>query len=131
MKKLLLILTFVLLSGCIQIWDEEKKNFEMFSDIPIPEESVMNKRKTAIIGDNENWWGVLEFSMSNTVPVLFDYFSKEMKRFGWKELTFLKGESANHSLVFSRKGRVAQINFDFHKVEGTLIKITMSPKTEK
>ena len=123
------LLTLIFLSGCISIWNEEKRNFETFVDIPIPEESVMDKKKTAIIGESKNWWGVLEFSITNTVPVLFDYYKKEMRRFGWKEITFLKGETTNYSLVFSRNNRIAQIGFNFHPIEGTQIKIVMSQKT--
>ncbi len=130
MKKLLMIFAVVLTTGCVSQWSSEQRNFERFNDIPIPEHSFMDKRETAIIGEDANWWGVLKFSISNKVPVLFDYYSKEMKRFGWKNLTFLKGDASNNSIIFSKNKRIAQISFLAHPIEGTQVKIIMSPRTK-
>ncbi|MBN1783722.1 MAG: hypothetical protein JW812_02015 [Alphaproteobacteria bacterium] len=131
MKKILAPLFVVLLAACSSTyWSEEKKGFESFRDIPIPAYSYMDKKETSIVNHDDIWLGVLKFAVSNTVPVMFDYYQKEMKRFGWKQLTFSKEDYDNYTLIFMRKDRIAHISFMPHPIDGTHIKFVMSEKSE-
>jgi hypothetical protein len=131
MKKILAPLFAVLLVACTSTyWSQEKKSFESFRDIPIPAYSYMDKKETSVVNYKNAWLGVLKFAVSNTVPTMFDYYGHEMKRFGWTQLTFSKGDSEHYTLIFTRDDRVAHISFEPHPIDGTHVKFVMSEKSE-
>lgn len=131
MKKLFAPLLAVFLIACTSTyWSQEKKNFESFKDIPIPAYSYMDKKETSVVNYKDTWLGVLKFAVSNTVPVMFDYYQHEMDRFGWRQLTFSKSDSDNYALICTRGDRVAQISFKPHSIDGTHITFVMSEKAK-
>ncbi|MBN2676289.1 MAG: hypothetical protein JXR30_03495 [Alphaproteobacteria bacterium] len=130
MKKILAGLFVLTLMGCASPqWSQERQNFDRFKDIPVPERSLLDNRETSVIGKDNDWWGVIAFSAPYNLGAIFEYYTKEMKLFGWTQLTFSRGDF-QQSLIFTKNNRIAQISFTEHALDGTHIKFVMSPRTE-
>lgn len=99
--------------------------FSQFSDIPIPENASMNLDKTAIFGRENDWVGKITFTAPYSVGGVFDFYMSEMPKFGWSEITSVRGP--NSVLTYSRDSRVALIQLTPSNFQGTLIVLTMSP----
>lgn len=81
-------------------------NFAQFREIPVPEKSTMDLKKTLVFG-TEPLIGRLAFSAPYSQSNLFDFYMQEMPKFGWHEVTVVR--SANSFLTFSKDTRIATI----------------------
>ena len=105
-------------------------SFSQFSDIPIPEKATMNLDKTAIFGRENDWVGKITFSAPYSVGGVFDFYMSEMPKFGWEEITSVRG--ANSVLTYNRDTRVALIQLTPARFNGgTEVVLTMSPAPQK
>ncbi|MHA1549824.1 MAG: hypothetical protein ACTSXV_00035 [Alphaproteobacteria bacterium] len=130
MKKIYILAGALLLLGCSGYqMNQERQNFERFKNIPVPKNSIMDDRDTAVTGSDDDWSGVISFAAPYKLNAVFDYYEKEMKVFGWKQLTFSKGDF-HHSMIFTRANRIAQIQFEAHALDGTHVKFIVSPQVD-
>ena len=135
--KSLFALTLITLSACVSNQNVSSTNmgsdlpytFSQFSDIPIPEGATMNLDKTSIFGRENDWLGKMTFSAPYNVGGVFDFYMSEMPKFGWNEITSVRG--TNSVLTYSRDSRVALIQLEPSVFEGTNITFTMSPEPKK
>lgn len=100
-------------------------SFSNFTDIPIPERAEMSIDKTSIFGRDNNWLGKLVFSAPYSVGGVYDFYMEEMPKFGWSEITSVRGASS--VLTFIRGLRVALIQLSPSTFNGTNIIFTVSP----
>lgn len=104
-------------------------SFSNFSDIPIPEQSEMNMNQTAIYGRGNEWLGRLIFSTPYSVGGVYDFYVEEMKKFGWTEITSVRG--VNSVLTFMMNNRVALIQLQPSGFRGSDVLFTVSPAPNK
>jgi hypothetical protein len=99
--------------------------FSDFKDIPVPERSSMNMEKTSIFGRDANWVGKVVFSVPFAVSGVYDFYMSEMPKFGWIEITSVRGNTP--ALVFIQGKRVSLIQINPGSFEGSTITFTMAP----
>jgi hypothetical protein len=100
--------------------------FSEFSDVPVPEGATMNLDRTSIYGRENNWVGKVVFDAPYNTAGVFDFYINEMPKFGWNEITSVRG--GNPVMTFIRDSRVAliQLNSAFMSSDST-VTLTMSP----
>ncbi len=81
-------------------------SFAQFKELPIPEQAVMDLKRTLIFG-SEPLVGRLAFSTPYSQSSLFDFYIQEMPKFGWKELTTIR--TTTSIITFKRDTRIASI----------------------
>lgn len=81
-------------------------NFSQFKEIPIPEKAVMDLKKTMLFG-NSPLVGRLAFSAPYNQSNVFDFYTQEMPKFGWNEITVIRAQ--NSVMTFSKENRVATV----------------------
>ena len=91
-------------------------SFAQFKEIPIPEKSTMDLKRTLLFG-SEPLIGRLVFSAPYNQTSVFDFYMLEMPKFGWKEITMIR--SQNSVLTFARDNRIATIQLSSTAVSGT------------
>ncbi|MDR3126308.1 MAG: hypothetical protein LBT92_01600 [Rickettsiales bacterium] len=99
--------------------------FSDFKDIPVPEQSSMNMEKTSIFGRDANWVGKVVFGVPFAVSGMYDFYMSEMPKFGWVEITSVRGNTP--ALVFIQGKRVSLIQINPGSFEGSVVTFTMAP----
>ncbi|MCP4394743.1 MAG: hypothetical protein GY804_10830 [Alphaproteobacteria bacterium] len=100
--------------------------FSQFSDIPIPDNAVMNLERTLLLGSEGAWIGRLSISAPYGTSGLFDFYMSEMPRFGWTEVTVIRSQTS--VLTYKRNNRVATIQLIQENAERTDVLFTVSPE---
>ncbi len=105
--------------------------FSQFSDVPVPVDAAMNLDRTYIFGRDDKWLGRIVFTAPYAVGSVFDFYMEEMPKFGWKEVTSVRGSVS--VLTYSRKSRVAMIQLEPSSFQGTVVSFTVSltPETKE
>ncbi|MDR0367490.1 MAG: hypothetical protein LBH41_02850 [Rickettsiales bacterium] len=99
--------------------------FAEFSDIPIPERANMILDHTSIYGRGDDWVGKITYTVPYGVSGVFDFYISEMPRFGWDEITSVRGSSAAMSYVRGKRATMVQINPS--SLDGTVVTLNVSP----
>ena len=140
-KNIVSVIAMLVVTGCAEnhsinpntsqtpTGDSLPYSFSNFSDIPIPEQSEMNMNQTAIYGRGNEWLGRLIFVTPYSVGGVYDFYIEEMKKFGWTEITSVRG--VNSVLTFMRDNRVALIQLQPSTFRGTDVLFTVSPAPNK
>ena len=97
-----------------------------FNDVPIPAGASFDQSQSLILGSQAEWLGRLVLNTSNTARSLVEFYQNEMKRFGWTEITVVRGDPS--VLTFERGGRVATVQISERTLRGAQVGITMSPR---
>jgi hypothetical protein len=103
-----------------------QQSFTRFPDMPVPEGADIDLDRTLVFGAGEDWFGRLVISVSHSANDMFDYFKRELPRFGWDEVTSVR--SAVSVLTYTRQDRVATIQVQSSKFRGSNAVITVSPR---
>jgi hypothetical protein len=97
-----------------------------FNDIPLPAGASFDQEQSLILGSQNEWLGRLVLNTSNTPRSLVEFYSNEMRRFGWAEVTTVRGETS--VLTFARGNRVATVQITSRTLRGAQVNVTMSPR---
>jgi hypothetical protein len=126
-------LAALLLSGCntggstsSTSSDGAPAGLTQFTDVPIPSGASFDQSESLILGSQTEWLGRLVLNTSNTARSLVEFYQNEMKRFGWTEVTVVRGDPS--VLTFERGNRVATVQISERTLRGAQVAITMSPR---
>ena len=100
-------------------------SFAQFNDIPVPSGATMNLERSLLLGASEEWTGSLVYTSGTDTARVFDLYKAEMPKFGWTELTVIRGERSIMS--YQRGNRVATIEIQGRTIYGTRVSVTVSP----
>jgi hypothetical protein len=100
-------------------------SFSQFTDIPVPEDAHMDRSKTLLLGQGDNWMGRLDYTLRWTNgPALFDFYKAQMSNYKWQEISSVR---ASISVMTYRRGdRIATVQIEDTTLGAEVI-ITMSP----
>lgn len=86
----------------------------------------MDVERSLVLGARDDWIGRLSMDASGNSSESYDFFLREMPKFGWQEITSVRSEVS--VLTYSRSGRVATIQIRNRTLGGSVIDITVSPR---
>jgi hypothetical protein len=102
-------------------------NFAQFTDIPLPAGNTIDMDRTLVLGGGEGGWtGRLSIGVNARVGEMYDFFRREMPKFGWTELT--SARSATSLLAYQRDNRIATVQIAPARLLGSAIDITIAPR---
>jgi len=125
-------LAATLLSGCTtgssssSSADGAPAGLTQFTDVPIPAGASFDQSQSLVLGSQPEWLGRLVLNTSNTARSLVEFYQNEMRRFGWTEVTVVRGDPS--VLTFERGSRVATVQVSERTLRGAQVAITMSPR---
>ncbi len=102
------------------------EGFAQFPDIAVPAGAKMDVERSLVLGARDDWIGRLSMDASGSTSASYDYFLREMPKFGWQEITTVRSEVS--VLTYSRGNRVATIQILKRTLGGSAIDITVSPR---
>jgi hypothetical protein len=101
-------------------------SFAQFTDIPLPAGNTIDMDRTLVLGGESGWTGRLSIGVSSRVGEMYDFFRREMPKFGWTEIT--SARSATSFLTYQRDSRVATVQIAPARLLGSAIDITVAPR---
>jgi hypothetical protein len=99
--------------------------FTQLTDIPMPARATIDLGRTLILGSEDGWIGRVALSTRASLNDLYDFYEREMTRFGWRKLTSVR--SATSVLTYSRDKRIATIAISGTTLGGSTADVTVSP----
>lgn len=81
--------------------------FVRFTDVPMPANASVDLNNLFVMGNDGAWFGRLVMSPGNSVADMYEFYRREMPRFGWQEVAYIR--SATSVLVYQQGDRVATI----------------------
>ena len=84
----------------------------------------MDVDKSLILGAGEGWVGRMVLLTSGSSTRMFDFYRREMPRFGWTEFTAIR--AATSVLTYSRADRVATVRISSETLGGAQVEFTVS-----
>lgn len=100
--------------------------FARFSDIPMPPKNSIDLDRTIVFGTERDWIGRIALSSSLSVSDTYDFYKREMPRYGWTELTSVR--SATSVLSYQLDNRIATIQVSGQRFGGATIDFWMNPR---
>ncbi len=105
-----------------------ERNFVQFPDIPIPSGATMDLDRSLVLGARDAWIGRLAMHVGDGQGKLYEFYSREMARFGWREITSVRSDVS--VLTYSRGDRVATVQIRNRTLRGTFVDVTISPRRQ-
>ena len=100
--------------------------FAQFPDIAVPAGAKMDVERSLVLGARDNWIGRLAMSATGSTSESYDFFLREMPKFGWQEITSVRSEVS--VLTYTRGDRVATVQIRKKTLGGSAVDITVSPR---
>ncbi len=94
-----------------------------FTDIPIPAGAKMNVTRSLILGPMEGWVGRLVFNAAAGTQTLFQFYTREMPRFDWQEISRVRAQVS--ILTYTRGARTATVQISSTTLGGSVVSVTM------
>jgi len=101
-------------------------SFAQFTDLPMPENSRMDLENTWVLGSEENWTGRLVLAAGSNPILMYDFYQREMPKFGWAKVTTVRGNMI--TLVYDRESRVATIRISPNGSSASVVDVLIAPK---
>ena len=105
----------------------DKQQAAQFTDIPIPSGARMDLERTLVLGPRDTWIGRLVFTSAAAPNDLFEFYGRELPRFGWTGITAVR--AATSVLSYTRGERVATVQISRTTLGGSEVLVTISPRT--
>ncbi len=105
-----------------------ERSLVQFPDIPIPSGATMDLDRSLVLGARDAWIGRLAMHVGDGQGKLYDFYSREMARFGWREITSVRSDVS--VLTYSRGDRVATVQIRNRTLRGTFVDVTISPRRQ-
>ena len=103
-----------------------RSGFYTFPDFPMPNGFDLDMNRTMIVGANDSWFGQMVITTRSNHNEMFDYYKRELVRFGWEEVTSIRAPVS--VLTYARQDRVATLQIQGRTLLGAEVLITMSPR---
>jgi len=100
-------------------------SFAQFSDIPVPTGATMDMEHSLLLGAGNEWTGRLTYTTSTNNARVFDLYKAEMPKFGWTELTVIRGDRS--IMTYQQGARVATVQIQGGTIYGATVAVTVSP----
>lgn len=100
--------------------------FARFVDIPMPAKNSIDLDRTLVFGTEKDWIGRVSLTSSMGVSEIYDFYKREMPRFGWSELTSVR--SSTSVLTYQMDTRIATIQVASQRFGGAAIEFWMNPR---
>jgi hypothetical protein len=105
---------------------QPQAGFARFTDIPMPPKNDIDLDRTIVFGADKDWIGRVSLSTSMPVGETYDFYKREMLRFGWTELTSVR--SATSVLSYQLDNRIATIQVTGQRFGGSQVDFWMNPR---
>lgn len=91
----------------------------------MPARANIDLARTLILGSEDGWIGRVAISTRTAMNDMYDFYEREMVKFGWRKLTSVR--SSTSVLTYARDKRIATVTMQGATLGGSTIDVTVSP----
>lgn len=133
-RTALLGLSVLLLAGCgtstslphTQAGDPQQKlDFQLLTDIPIPSGATMDNERSLILGDRDRWTGRVVMKVWKSAAESTSFYQQQMPAFGWEPI--MAATSGISVMSYVRGDRAATVQVE-NSMWGALVLVTVGPR---
>ena len=129
---------FIYLAGCssgnLNIADNmenvEDNTLLRVKDIPFVKKSKINIEKSLILGEGKSWSGQLSLDVPNPKSSVFNFYTRNIGEYGWKEQTTIRGQTSILNYV-GENNRVVIISIRESRFNTSEVLISVAPYAEE
>ncbi len=129
---------FFALSGCSNgnlnlasnMENIEENTLTRIQDLPFVKNSEIDIERSLILGEGKSWSGQLIVKIPEPKPEVFNFYTRNIGDFGWKEQTTIRGETSVLNYV-GENNRVAIISISEGSFNSSEVLISVAPYTEE
>jgi hypothetical protein len=140
MKKLLVLIFFLLISGCASTdnlgdlskrFDDIKKIETLFfNQMPLPKNARISPEKSLILGEGDNWAGRIELSSSMEPLEASAFFTSEYPKYNWQLVSSTKAKLSILVFTSSTRTLTLEITEGGPLAAKSMIVMTVAPKVQ-
>jgi len=140
MKKLLSLITCLLIAGCATTdnlgdlskrFDDIKKIETLFfNQMPLPKDARISPDKSLILGEGDNWAGRIELSSSMEPLGASAFFAAEYPKNGWQLISSTKAKLSILVFTSSTRTLTLEITEGGPLAARSMIVMTVAPKVQ-
>ena len=104
---------------------ENNAQLSQITDIPIPEDSIIDLEKTLIVGEKSDWMGRVSLISKKKVDDIYNFFLNEMIKFSYEKKSSTKSDTS--TLIFENNKKAIFIKISELNLRKTYIEITATP----
>ena len=104
---------------------ENNTQLSQITDIPIPEDSIIDLEKTLIVGEKSDWMGRVSLISKKKVDDIYNFFLNEMIKFSYEKKSSNKSDTS--TLIFENNKKAIFIKISELNLRKTYIEITATP----
>ena len=104
---------------------ENDAQLSQITDIPIPEDSIIDLEKTLIVGEKSDWMGRVSLISKKKVDDIYNFFLNEMIKFSYEKKSSTKSDTS--TLIFENNKKAIFIKISELNLRKTYIEITATP----
>ena len=104
---------------------ENNTQLSQITDIPIPEDSIIDLEKTLIVGEKSDWMGRVSLISKKKVDDIYNFFLNEMIKFSYEKKSSTKSDTS--TLIFENNKKAIFIKISKLNLRKTYIEITATP----
>jgi hypothetical protein len=101
-----------------------------FSGVALPEGYSLDNDRSLALGAGDRWIGRISFTSSISPNDMFDFYRREMPKYGWVEGAVVRGESSLITFTSAATSRVAVVQITSRTLGGARVEMVVSPQTD-
>ena len=105
--------------------DENNRKLSQITDIPIPQNSIIDSENTLIVGGKDNWMGRIALINKMNAEEVYNFYLNEMIEFSYKKKTSNRSDIS--TLIYENNKKAIFIKISQFEIGKTYIEITATP----
>ena len=101
-----------------------------FSGVALPEGYSLDNDRSIALGAGDRWVGRISFTSGTSPNEMFDFYRREMPKYGWVEGTVVRGQSNLITFTSPATSRVAVVQITSLTLGGSRVEMVVSPQSE-
>lgn len=100
---------------------------QQITGIALPEGYSLEPSRTVVLGEGDRWTGRVHYTINSSAGDMFDFYRRQMPRFGWTEVQVVRAETSVLTFTSGATGRAATVQITSRTLWGARVDMVVSP----
>jgi hypothetical protein len=101
-----------------------------FTGVALPPGYSLDGGRSLALGVGDRWIGRIVFTSGMSTSDMFDFYLREMPKFGWVEGAVVRAETSLLTFTSSATARIAVVQITGRTLGGSSVEMVVSPQTD-
>ena len=100
---------------------------QQITGVALPEGYSLEPSRTVVLGEGDRWTGRVHYTINSSAGDMFDFYRRQMPRFGWTEVQVVRAETSTLTFTSAGTGRAATVQIMPRTLWGSRVDMVVSP----